>query len=245
MINYVFDGSFEGLLTSIYEAYYRKQNPQKILSSVNLQCNFLDEYVYIHTDTVKFNKVYQSIMNKISHQCLENIYHVFLSDDVEAGTTIFNYLKLGWKLGSKIEYYLTDDRVLKVHSISQRVDRERHKLLGFVRFSLLEGNIYYAPLSPDNNIVELLAPHFAERLSDQNWIIHDVKRNIAAVYYPREWLLVNASLDIIPSPQEQEFEYRKLWKEFFNSIVIQGRFNPKLQKKLMPVRYWRYMTEKL
>lgn len=243
MLVYVYDGSFEGLLTAVYEAYYRKQKPERLLPEKNLQSSFLDEYIHIVTDMEKSNRVYDSIRRKISAQTLENIYHVYLSDDPEAGTLIYNYLRLGWKIGGRIELHLSEDCVFKVHRICQRVTHETHKMMGFVRFQLVEGNIYYAPIEPDNNIVELLAPHFADRLADQNWVIHDVRREVAAVYNRSEWVLVNSVLEGLPAEDEKEKEYRELWKEFFNTITISNRFNPQLQKRLMPVRYWRHLTE--
>ena len=45
MLYYIYDGSFEGLLTAIYEAYYRRQHPDEILSIEDIQENLLIEYV--------------------------------------------------------------------------------------------------------------------------------------------------------------------------------------------------------
>jgi probable DNA metabolism protein len=229
MLTYVYDGSFEGLLTSVFEAFYRKQDPGLVKSRENLQYSLVDEYVQIDTDPGKSDRVYRSILEKISYDALQHVYHVFLSDDEAAGTLIYNYLKLGWKLGSKVDFYLTDGRVLKVHEISQRLEFELHRMLGFIRFRQVEGGIYYAPCKPDNNLVELLAPHFAERLQDQSWIIHDVGRNIAALYNKKTFMISEFSVDDIPGATNEENEYQKLWKEFFNTLAIPSRSNPKLR----------------
>lgn len=244
MLTYVYDGSFEGLLTSIHEAYYRRQEPGMIKNRENLQCSLVDEYVQIETDAAKSDKVYRSIIEKISTEALHHVYHVFLSEDEAAGTLIYNYLKLGWKAGSKVDFYLSDDRVHKVHAISQRVEFEHHRLLGFLRFRQVEGGIYYASCKPDNNLVELLAPHFAERLQDQSWIIHDVGRDIAALYNKKSFIISEFSVDDIPGTTEEENEYQKLWKQFFTTLSIPSRNNPKLQRQLMPRRYWDYLIEK-
>ncbi len=244
MMVFVYDGSFEGLLTAIYEAYYSGAVPHRIIDSVNMQFNLLDEFRHIQTDMVKSGKVYRSIRSRISEEALQHVYHVYLSEAEDAGTLIYDYLKLGWKLGSKVDLCLSDDRVLKVHDTSRRVEFETHRLLGFVRFSQVEGGIYYASISPDNNIVELLAPHFAERLSNQPWIIHDVKRGLAALYNSKDWIVTDFYNDDEPATTKEEAEYRALWKGFFNTIAIKSRENPGLQKQLMPKRYWRHITEK-
>lgn len=244
MVVYTYDGSFEGLLTAIYESYYRKVRPCEIRCADNLQINLLNDYQHIPVDQEKSEKVYRSIRDKISVHALEMVYHVFLSEVPEAGNMILDYLRLGWKLGRAVDSCLADDRVLKVHQLSRRVTNEAHLMSGFVRFRLLEGGIFYAPIKPDYNILELLAPHFVDRFSDQNWVIHDVGRKLAAVYNRSEWVLMDADVEEQFGVGAEEMQYQELWKEFFNSIAIKSRINPKLQKRLMPVRYWRYMTEK-
>lgn len=244
MLAYVYDGTFEGLLTAIYDAYYRRQHPDCILSQKQMQYNICYEYIYVATDNTKSNKVYNSIEQKISPDALCNVYNVFLSEADDAGTIIFEYLKLGWRLGKSVEMHLADERVHKVNKISLNVEHEKHKFTGFVRFTLTEEGVYYASIEPLNNIVVLLAPHFAERMSDVQWMIHDVKRGAAVVYNGKEWALADTGVQPAPDIADKDPRYQTLWKEFFNSIAVQGRINPKLQKSLMPIRYWRYLPEK-
>jgi probable DNA metabolism protein len=244
MLAYIYDGSFEGLLTAIFEAYCRERKPELILSKKNLQFSFLDEFIAIGTEPEKSDRVCRSIRENISRGSLRHVYLVFLSEHPEAGTIIYNYLKYGWKVGSRVDLHISDDRVFKVHDISRRVELELHKLMGFVRFRQVEGGLYYAAIKPDNNIVELLAPHFAERLADQRWIIHDAGRDVAALYNTRTWVVSDFSADELPAPTEEETENSRLWKEFFNTLAIPSRYNPKLQRQLMPKRYWDHLVEK-
>lgn len=37
--------------------------------------------------------------------------------------------------------------------------------------------------------------------------------------------------------------YRQLWTRFYNTISIEGRYNPKCRMTHMPKRYWAMMTE--
>lgn len=245
MLCYLYDGSFEGLLTAIYEAYYRREKPDRIASVKCMQQNFLEKYVTIDTDFEKAKKVYNSIRDKISQEALDNVYRVYLADrEEENATIIYEYLRFGWQVGAKVDSFLSDDRVLKVHKIRQRVDLEVHRMMGFVRFRLLENGIYYAPIEPDNDVLPLIAPHFSSRLADQNWIIHDVGRKLAALYNKKEWIIVDADLESIPGVDESEHTYQELWKYFYNSVTIRERYNPDLHKRLLPKRYWRYLTEK-
>ena len=244
MLTYVYDGSFEGLLTAIFEAFYRREQPEAIVDEEGLQQDLLMRYVHIGTDAAKSDRVYHSIWSNISEQALKNVYHVFLSEDPQAGTLIYRYLKLGWKMGARVDLHLSDDTVFKVMDINRRLEFEVHRLMGFIRFRQVEGGVYYSAVSPDSNVVELLAPHFAERLSDQQWIIHDVKRELAALYNRKAWIMSEFSAGDIPADTADETRYSGLWKQFFNTLAIPSRTNPKLQRQLMPRRYWDHLVEK-
>ena len=243
MVIFVHDGSFEGLLTAIYEAYYRGERPDAIVSRNCLQTGFLDSYLFIETEQEKAARVYDSVKRKISANALDNAYLVHLSGLEDSGTIVYRYLRLGWKMGPGVDSHLSDDRVMNAHKISSRVDREMNRMKGFVRFSLLEGGIYYAPIKPAYNITGLLAPHFAERLAGQNWAIHDTARDIAAVCCGGKWVLLDNLAEHLPGFAKEEAEYRLLWKEFFDSIAISSRTNLRLQKALIPRRYRRNLTE--
>lgn len=244
MIVYVYDGSFEGLLTSVYEAYYKKEKPDRILSRDLLELNMMEKYIYIETDIEKSQKVYNAAIDKISPQAVENLFYIYLSEEREKGTIIYKYLKLGFKVGTLVEDYFSEEYILSASKIIQRVSFEVHRMEGLLRFKKLRGDIYYAEYEPDNNITMLLAPHFKDRLSDQNWIIHDKKRGIAGVYNKSEWVITEALPSSLPSLSEGEEYFEALWKQYYNHISIPERKNPRQQKAYMPVRYWKNLTEK-
>ncbi|MFA5523216.1 MAG: TIGR03915 family putative DNA repair protein [Tissierellales bacterium] len=244
MLQYIYDGSFDGLLTAIYEAYYRREVPDEILSEDSLQQNFIVEKIHIETNEEKARKVYMSIKTKISEHTLRNCFYVFISERPDRGTIIYRYLILGWKIGKTIDQNLKNDSVLIVHKIRQKVSKEVHWMLGLVRFSQLKSGVFYSHIEPDNDIVGLLAPHFAERLSDEYWIIHDVKRNIGVMYNKNEWIIRDLNISEEISFQDGEEDYQKLWKEYFKAIAIKNKINPRLQKQYMPKRYWKHLIEK-
>lgn len=244
MLIYLYDGTFEGLLTCIYEAYYFDQKPNQIKQEASYTPNLVDETLFIHTDKEKADKVYDSIKKKISKSALRNTYEVFLSEDADAGTIIYRYLKLGWKLGSKVDLNLIHADVMPVHQITQRVNREKHRMLGLVRFQLLENDLFYAPVEPDYNIVGLIAPHFANRMADQSWMIHDVSRGIAAICKNQKWILTEIQGEAIPQLDGEELQFQELWKTYFKHISIAERLNTKLQRSHMPARYWKHLIEK-
>ncbi|WP_333870522.1 TIGR03915 family putative DNA repair protein [Desulforamulus putei] len=244
MIYYLYDGTFEGLLTAIYEAYYRREKPAFIMRAEEYEANLFSRPVIIITDSEKSDKVYRSIEDKISRQALRHVYYAYLSDIKGVATLIYRYLQLGWQVGAELDSQLFREPVREMLAIYQRVSKERHRMLGLLRFCKLTGEIYFATCEPDHNIVGLVAPHFARRLADQNWVIYDQKRGLAAVYNQREWFITNLNLSGQLLYEENEKIYQQLWKQYFAGTAIQDRLNPKLQRQFMPVRYWKHLVEK-
>ena len=244
MVNYLYDGTFEGLLTCIHEAYYRRENPEDIITYDDAENNFLIENVYIKTDSEKFKKVYDAIDEKISSEVLRKVYYVYLSDLPRSGRTILQYIRLGFKIGPRIDEHLADDTVRNIDNIYKKVSRERHRMLGLIRFKEIENKVLYASIEPDHNVVALIGPHFARRMRGENWLIHDVKRNIGPIYRDGELTIRDIDIDDHIMIKEDEARYQTLWKTYFSAISIEGKTNPKLQKNNMPKRYWKHLIEK-
>ncbi|KAB2952612.1 DNA metabolism protein [Heliorestis acidaminivorans] len=243
MLIYQYDGSMEGLFTAIYEAYYRREQPEDIQAIAKSNPPLFAELVVIETDVEKSEKVVQSIHKKISDDAFRTVSYAFLSEVEGSEQAIYQYLRLGWKIGPQVDRYLVDP-VWTVQKLRSKVAKEKHRMLGLLRFRLLSNSIYYGPMEPDHNIIGLIAPHFTKRLADQNWMIHDLRRGLAALYNQKEWIIT----DIDPNKKVElasiEIEYQDLWKAYFTSINIEERKNLKQQKTYMPFRYWRHLIEK-
>jgi len=240
---YIYDGSFDGLLSAVHYAYYNREEPDEIVSTDRLQQNFIAQYVTIKTDSEKSKAVYNSIRKKISDRALYDLYLTYLSNEPDKATAIYKYLRLGYKLGIHIHHHLHEDCVLRVNKISGYVSMETHKLKGFVRFSEMEGGVLYSPITPVNNVLELLCPYFADRLPSQAWVICDTARHTAAIYDTEQWVIRDVDTINLPKYNQDEARYQQLWKAFYNAICINSRENPKLRMQMMPKRYWQNMTE--
>lgn len=241
---YIYDGTWNCFLTAIHHYYYDRENVTNIESTLSYCPNLIDEYREIVTDIDKAKTVEQAILNKISQESLDNIIHCFFSEIKGREMWILNYIKLGFKIGSKIDSMLGTQIVLDVLVPARKVKLECHRMLGILRFELLENSIYYAPIQPDHNIITFIAPHFKGRFADQNWVIHDTKRNLAALYNTKSMIISYMDLAHIPNRHADELKFQSLWKNYFKHIAIKSRINPKLQKQFIPKRYWKQLTEK-
>lgn len=237
---FIYDGSFYGLLSSIFECFSTKSIPLDITSHKEL--NFLNNYINIATNEQNAKRVYNGVLNNISYHCLRFIHNAFLSNEKKKEIYILNYLIIGFEIGPKVDNLLSENVVFKIQQTSKRVFGEAHRLCGLIRFIEIGSNVFYSKIHPDNNVIEILGNHFIRRLPTQNFIIHDKNRNIAFLYNTETYTIIDAKEIPITTTKEEVF-YQDLWKTFFKTISIKERTNPRLQMQYMPKKYWQDLIE--
>lgn len=174
---------------------------------------------------------------------------------IKGGRNAFPLYPEGHKLSShSIETNFADPDVLELAKIYKRVDGERVHLMQFVRFQKAADGTFFAAVEPQFNALPLAVDHFKDRFADQRWLIYDVKRQYGYYYNltemeevtfedPRQAHLVTGMLNETLMDNDEKL-FQKLWKTYFKSICIKERWNPRKHRQDMPVRYWKYLTEK-
>lgn len=245
MAFYTYDGSFEGFLTCVHAHYY-KEKAEGISSWENYRETLLGMPVPVQTDSEKAEKVYKAIETKISKVVMRQIYYAFCSSLPDKEMDILQYLVLAFPLGSRISLCHANPVVKKVEAAQYKVSREVEKMLGLVRFSILEGNVLYAKIEPDHDIIEFLADHFSRRLNNEIYVLHDAGRSKAVLSQQGNWYISAIDpqeLETILNYSKEEKDIRDLWKKYFETIAIKERTNPRCQRNFMPQRYWKNLTE--
>lgn len=244
MIVYRCDNTFEGVLTSVFEAFRLKENPEIITSGCYEQTQLGAVERTIITDPEKSDRVYQGIAGKISEDALEQMYSAWLSEETCVPTLILKAVREGFRVGGSVMRELQNPDILQLHSYSRRVMKEVHLFLGLLRFKKTANGIYYAGYEPDSNITELITPHFVERFSDQIFFIHDISRKICAVHQEGNFYMTDVSDGFEKEMDRSDVYQEKLWQEYFRTAAVKDRLNAKNQKSFMPVRYWKHLVEK-
>ncbi len=244
MKEFLYDGSFEGFLTTIFYAYDCKDEV-KITKSSSYIPSLITTTKEIATEKDKFNRVYSSIRDKLSYHTLKNVYYLYLSELPNSENLIYKYIKLCYKFGDSINLAKNNDIILAVDKYCRRVSLEAHRFTGFVRFKEIAPFTFYSAIEPDYNIIFLIQSHFLERFSDQNFIIHDIKRELALIYNKKEGIVSSFSKEYGESLKNSSFHdsFEDLWKEFYNAINIKERENLKSRRRSMPIRYWNHLPE--
>ena len=241
LLRYIYDGSFDGFLSVIHACYYIEE-PDCIERRNSYTYDLLYEDKVIETDITKSNKVHTAILEKISEDTLIHVYRGFLSEKATIEIKILKYIQLGFRLGSRVNDLLSNEIVSEVQKYSARVAREVHSFLGLIRFQEFRG-VLYAAIEPTYNIIELLGNHFKERLTNEKWIIHDVKRKTGIVYEFNEWIFRDLKFEKLESQDVEELFYQNLWRVFHKTIAIKERCNERLQMQHMPKKYWNNLIE--
>ena len=240
MTYYLVDGTENCFFTAVFDAF--KDKDCIITSERDLQIGLGFELKEVFADNGKVQRV-KNKLNALDKFCLEDISLILRSCEPLKEQTAFEYVKLVVSHGRAVRNMLAVPAVMEMTTIRNKVTTEIHKLKGFVRFIENDEGVLYAPYSPDNDITDLLAPHFAKRFSNQRFVIHDIKRKKAAMFDGNEIVMFDADgAEIYLSEYQQHFE--DLWRQYYKSVNIESRPHEKQMKGYMPVRYWKFLPEK-
>jgi probable DNA metabolism protein len=252
MTTLIYDGSFEGLLTAVFEVYDRR------LDKVNLQKDDVDssamfeEKLQIITDEVRATRVLKGLTQKISAMGLQRLYAAHLTEIHSDANSLMGYIRYAFDSAQNIEDDYGNRFVMRVSEMVRMVRREKHRMEAFVRFQKLKDETFYAAIEPDFNVLPLLIRHFKSRYADQKWIIYDLRRKYGLYYdlhdtqfISLDFANVGKPADVIDTFTEDEGIYQHLWKNYFSSVNIPSRKNTKLHVRHIPKRYWKHLTEKI
>ena len=245
------EDSLDGILTGIYDAWDSRLDFAQIHLKTDAQdtLELFCEYRQVQTDPEKAEKVLRTVRRRMGDEAFEAVCCAAACEHPEKADAIYRLIVLGLSLpdGREVVHCLQNESVSLVMKLRQKAWHEAHRLMGFLRFEEMENGILYARFHSVCAVLPLLAPHFADRFRQENWIIHDLGRGSVAVHGKNSvWVLAEEKelhLDRLGGPSGQEEEFQRLWRTFCRSIAIEERKNPRCQQNLLPLRFRPCMTE--
>lgn len=242
MLCYKFDGTPNGMLCCLFESFTRKEMPY-IVTSGEIQLTFDSEIRVIETNAKNAERVGAGIKKCGSITLLNRLFYLFRSADASRETVIFTVAHKCLEARRDVTNNYADPAVVVFSDLTHKISQEIHRMKGFIRFEESADGVWYAHFEPDNDVIDLVAPHFAARLGTR-FILHDVKRNRVAAsdgkqivtFYP------SAPLTVYLSPKEVEM--KELWRTYYDSVNVPERKNLKLMRSYMPVRYHKHLPER-
>lgn len=257
MTVFEYDKTFEGLLTVVFDAYSRKVFPDLLIEEGSVKPMFYDDLVLVITNQTKAERVWKGLEKKLSRTALQALTWCWLSELSQVDQLLLRYMRKAIDASRTIEVNFTDPDVLEVSKIWKQVNWERLRVIQFLRFQKAADGTFFAAIEPQMNALALTIDHFKDRFADQKWVIYDIKRSMG--YYYNLITVQQITFDSTGQDgrahlstglldeklmDKDEKLFQQLWKTYFKSVCIKERLNLRKHKQDMPVRYWKYMTEK-
>lgn len=244
----LYDGSFDGFLSSIFEIYERRIDSPIIKKESEFQDVLFDTSETVISNIINAKRVWNGIKKLLKSNGCSTLYYAFLSEIDGIENTLFNVIKYAFDSQENIISDFSNPDVLALSKTAKKVGREKHRMEAFVRFQQTKDDIYFSNIEPDFNVLPLINKHFTSRYADQKWIIYDLKRKYGLFYNLIKTEVITLDFNINSIKEElftsEENQYETLWKDYFKSTNIEERVNKTLHVKHVPKRYWKYLSEK-
>lgn len=248
MTVYRCEDSLEGIFTAIYLAYEEKRDHGDTYLSLNDEPMLFAEDVQVLPDWGKTGKVMNTLNRRFGEKDYLALCMALASEDEEKAQAVYRTVVDGLKRKASEGHLfdnLADDDVNKAFALARNAGREIDHLKGFARFHELENGVLYSRIGPKNNILTFLMPHFADRLSIENFVMYDDRRNLFGIHPAgKQWVLFCGEDKFLKLKfSEAELQYQELFRDFCRTITIEGRRNAQLQRNMLPLRFREYMVE--
>ncbi len=248
MTVFVCGEAIDDIWCGIYDAWMSRLGHHNVrIEPIGMDRDLFSEYRQVVTESWKAEKVTGRIRTRISERAYETVYTAALADDPMRADKIYRFLVYGFAGGDKVLDMLQVPEVYEIFRLHRCVAREQHHMIEFTRFAQMEDGILFGKIAPKSDVLALVAAHFADRISGENWILYDCSRKKAAVHQAdRGWLIAHADSAWWQHRLEKATDekcYASLWKAFHSSISIDQRANYRCQRNMLPLRFRPYMTE--
>lgn len=241
------EDSLEGIFTAIYDAFvYKNKMVHPYRDSISIvpgegSMSLFAQEIMVVTDEQKVERTVYSIQTRLGFSVYDTLLRTLCHFDENRATMVLGYLVRAFSGGCDISDHLADPYVMRVMELSRKVENERQKFYGFLRFREA-GNVLVARMEPKCNLAPLMMEHFTDRFPNENFIIYDEKRRIAAVHeaFHSSVLVAGVELDL---EQYGKDAFEALWKQYVSTMEIGQRHNEHCQNTMMPKWYRKYMFE--
>ena len=243
------DDNFEAIMTCIYDAWSARlgHNNIRLETEPIIQPELFCDYIHVDADPQKAQKLVQAIQQKISFAAFQTTFSAAMAFHENKLDYIYRFLILGFHIGATVLNMLQEPSISAIFQLNRKVGNEAHFFREFTRFAAIGDGFLLSHIEPKCNILTLIAPHFADRMPSENWIIVDDSRRLAIVHPADEEFYLTTlnqkEFDTFLQSKQQPDEFVDLWKGFFHSVAIKERTNYQCQRNMMPLWYRKNVTE--
>ncbi|WP_297214109.1 MULTISPECIES: TIGR03915 family putative DNA repair protein [Thermodesulfovibrio] len=237
-----YDGTLEGFLTLLYR-YVHQQIPFDgiIIKNSRLHSSELDLFSFqIYTEIETAKKYYKYLSSKLPKEIFRKIYLYYLCDSAKIEDALIRVLRQSYENPSI--WYTLDSDIVKLNNAERMFRREKHRWLGFLRFTELPDKVLFAKFEPKFNVLPKLWLHFVKRLPNEKIIIFDSLRKLLFANSGKYRRLLWADGFEVDISSEID-SFINLWQRYFKDIAIPERLSYERQRNRLPLRFRRFLSE--
>lgn len=250
-VAYVYDGTPEGLLSAIFAAYARREDPTDVVAEGAVQPRLGQRIARIPTDGARADRVRAGIVRECGQRTFRQVLKASLSSDAGAGTAVYRFVRHAMGCGgARVVDDIAHPAVAGLFALVRGVEGECEKMRQFARFEHRGGpgaGVWVATVNPRDAVVPLVLDHFVERFNVQPFILFDEVHAMAGVWDGAERYLVATGRDdlaaALPGLRAEEGAMQDAWRRFYRAVSIGDRYHPELRRAFMPMRFWSHLTE--
>lgn len=233
MVYLVYDKSFGGLLTCVFEVYARGLE-QVHLVRKGTELPLLTQVLQITTQAHRAHRVNKKLELVWGKEGMRKLWQGWLSEREGVDNIILHLVRYTLSTGQNIFENPGHEHVLLLQEILDRMEEEKHRLQMLVQFQKTPDGLCYAVVNPRFNVLPLIADHFSKRYVAQRWIIYDARRQYG-LFFDRvciHYITSHQNEDIHSFLSHHYFYLRHNRSPIYRPIHIQQ----------VPRRYWAYLT---
>ncbi|MDL5511900.1 TIGR03915 family putative DNA repair protein [Arenibacter sp. M-2] len=197
----IYDGSFNGFLTTVYKIFEEKIPVTDIQKNRELQKGLFSEAITVFTQMDKARRVWNSIQNK-SNAAIKSIYFAFLSETKGIELLLYQYIRSMYANPDDHPIEGISDIILRIQQHSRMVAREKHRIEAIANFEISQDQVFFSIVSPAFDVLPLISKYFRSKFQGQEFIIYDQKRKYAIFYNLYTVEIISMELSVHDYPRK-------------------------------------------
>lgn len=193
-----YDGSLNGFLSTIYEAFEAKMRVIDIRKIKKVQNGLFSETETVFTDIGKARRVWNGLQKKNS-AALKTIYFAFLSETKGIELQLYKYICSLYQTPLKSESEELQSIKINLYQLSGMVAREKHRIEACAKFRISQDAIYFSAVAPHYDVLPLISKYYRAKFPHKEFLIYDLKRRYAIYYNLMKTELIIRDLSAIHS----------------------------------------------
>ncbi|QBA64103.1 TIGR03915 family putative DNA repair protein [Muriicola soli] len=172
---YLYDGSFNGFLTLLFEVRYHGLRPMEIHKLNEQQEALFPQPNYIAT-RLKDAKTFWNSLRGQNYSALKALYFAFLSEEENIEIQLYHFFCAWQKLNTKEKSMAAEISHKEVYQLAASVEKEKRAIEIRLVHSDFPGTSMVKRIKPKYNVLPLISRYFRTRFREEDWLIYDVKR---------------------------------------------------------------------